>query len=300
VSAHLIHIGYPKTGTSLLRRWFAAHPQVEYIEGGIAGFRTVYDIATHAAGRRTGILYRVTSCEALATPHPSVGKPVVDYARIDPKVMVRNQAEVADSLGALFPTAAVLVVTRGFRSMIMSSYSQLVRTGGEIDFQSYCESLGDWASSGESVWDYNRIIDVYADRFREGNVIVMPYELLREDVNAFIRVLEERLGLRHSPAPNARINPSLSPVELRWYPSLTRVVRALPVGAQLRRRVELYVRGAEGKRLRAAIGVLQRLNRLTPVTVDMLPEAVVESFRGKADRLRDHPLYARYGAEYLF
>jgi hypothetical protein len=300
VSPHLIHIGYPKTGSTFLRRWFEAHPQLGYIQGGIAGFRSVHEIASAAFTAPRDLRYRVTSCEGLASPHPSVGKPFVEYAGLDRTVTAAKQAEVAETLGALFPTAVVLMVTRGIRSMIMSSYSQLVRTGGDIDFHSYCELVGKWASSGESYWDYNRIIDVYAGCFREGNLIVMPYELLRDDAGGFIRLLEQRLGLEHNPACNGHINPSLSPVELRWYPWVTRALRALPLPTPLRRRVELYLRGANGTRLRTAIRVLQRLRPLTPVTIDMLPDALVESFRGKANRLRDDPLYARYAAEYLF
>src|SRR5262249_37217403 len=42
MTGHLIHIGYPKTGSNFLRAWFAQHPQLAYADGGIAGFLDAY------------------------------------------------------------------------------------------------------------------------------------------------------------------------------------------------------------------------------------------------------------------
>src|SRR6185436_17922767 len=140
----------------------------------------------------------------------------------------------------------------GFRSMCLSSYSQYVRSGGENTFE---QLLADARTAGP--WDYDALIRLYAAAFGEGHVIVMPYELLRDDGEAFTRALEARLGLsQHRAIAADRINPSLSPVEMYWYPRLTRAVRALPIGRPLR---SLYLRGAFANRLRLPIAILQRL-----------------------------------------
>ncbi|MGH2941655.1 MAG: hypothetical protein ACRDLN_02605 [Solirubrobacteraceae bacterium] len=39
---HLIHIGVPEAGSTFLQRWFATPPKLGYVEGGPAGFATVY------------------------------------------------------------------------------------------------------------------------------------------------------------------------------------------------------------------------------------------------------------------
>jgi hypothetical protein len=49
MSRHLVHIGYPKAGSTYLQRWFASHPQLAYREGGIAGFPNVYALARDGA-----------------------------------------------------------------------------------------------------------------------------------------------------------------------------------------------------------------------------------------------------------
>jgi hypothetical protein len=197
-------------------------------------------------------------------------------------------------LAELFPNALVLIVTRGFRAMILSSYSQYVRSGGDVD-------LADLIAMNTNLsqldpWNYDALIDLYTRAFGEANVIVMPYELLREDAGAFTRSLETRLGLAHLEMKADRVNASLSAVEMYWYPRFTRAVRALPIGSRLRR---LYHRGAFANRFRRPIDMLQRVRPGRPVTADAIPDEIVNAYRGKAERLRANPLYAPYAADYL-
>src|SRR4051812_4316457 len=119
---HLVHIGYPKTGSNFLRRWFQRHPQLAYAEGGIAGFQSVYELAKPGGAQRPGVLYRVTSSESMATPHEHVGDPIGTY-EMKGWGGLPGQTAVCTTLAELFPAARVLIVTRGFRSMILSSYS---------------------------------------------------------------------------------------------------------------------------------------------------------------------------------
>jgi hypothetical protein len=293
MTGHLIHIGYPKTGSTFLQHWFAAHPQLAYSESGIAGFRDVHAIARDSVTPRAGLLYRVTSCEGLTAPHASAGV-VVEYDRERPVDMATSQSAACTALAELFPNALVLIVTRGFRAMILSSYSQYVRSGGDAD-------LVDLIAGNKNLrdldpWNYDVLIELYTRAFGEGNVIVMPYELLRDDVDAFTRALETRLGLSRFDIAPGRVNASLSAVEMYWYPRLTRAARRLPIGSRLRR---AYQDGAFVNRFRKPIAILQRLRRGQPVTADAIPDAVVDAYRGKAERLRGNPLYAAYTADYL-
>ena len=230
MTGHLIHIGYAKTGSNFLRRWFSDHPQLDFVDGGIAGFRDIYEISRRSAAPTDGILYRVSSSEALATPHPWVGLPAIDYDRIRADHMPAAQAEACATLAALFPNARVLLVTRGFRSMMMSAYSQYARSGGEDDLFALAEG-----GEGSNAWNYDHVIGLYRSAFGDG-LIVLPYELLRDDADAFVRELERRLGLSLCPAPELRLNSALSPEELSWYPRIARLVRKLPIGDRARRR----------------------------------------------------------------
>ena len=293
--AHLIHIGYPKAGSNLLREWFTAHPQIRFADGGIAGFTSVYEIARHSAGARPDHRLAVTSSEGLASPHEHVGIAAggrAPGARLSPD----EQARACATLGSVFPAAHVLLVTRGFRSILLSGYSQYLRAGGDIDlYAGRSENPPDtsWA------WNYDLLTALYADAFGD-RLIVMPYELLRDDPDEFASALERRFGLAHHPMPRSRANPSLSPVELRWYPRIARLVGAAPVGARLRPRVRrLYVRAAMRNRLRPLIRMLQTVRPAEPLVPGLVTDAMLEPYRGQADSLRDVPYYQPYLGDYL-
>lgn len=296
MTRHLLHVGYPKTGSTFLQRWFEAHPQLAYVEGGIAGFRDVYAIARDNAVAHDPPLYRVTSAEVLTAPILDAGKPVIEYKRVFNLQMATAQLQVCSTLAGLFADATVLIVTRGFRSMILSTLSQYVRTGGDADLLQMVRTAHEQRDQRflES-WDYDTLIAAYQSAFGADNVIVVPYELLRDDANAFLRTLAGRLGIDPVPATPERVNESLSPVELYWYPRLTRVMRRIPA----RRLRAAYVDAALYNRLRRPIAVLQRLRPGTPFTVESIPVGLVEMFRGRAESLRGNPLYAPYAADYL-
>lgn len=55
-----------------------------------------------------------------------------------------------------------------------------------------------------------------------------------------------------------------------------------------------------GHLIRRPIAILQRIRPRTPLTVDAIPDERVNAYRGKADSLRDNPLYGPYANDYLF
>ncbi|MDQ4086670.1 MAG: sulfotransferase [Pseudomonadota bacterium] len=296
---HLIHIGYPKTASTLLQLWFARHPALAYAETGLAGFHNVYDVCRQSAAPAPEIRYRVTSCEALATPHGEVGHLISKRHRERPDEMPDAQARACRILHELFPTAHVLLVTRGFRSIILSGYSQYVREGGQEDFYAFRPPSAAPATGEKNVWNYDYLIGLYRAAFGD-RLIVLPYELLRDDAGAFFAELEKRLGLDPFAPPAERPNASLSPVELRWYPRMTRLVRRLPLGDRIRSAVlRRYIPAVEKNRFRRLIGLLQHVRPAQPVTIDLVSDEAVNYFRGRADLLRGDPLYAPYAADYL-
>jgi hypothetical protein len=290
---HLLHIGYPKAGSTYLQHWFEAHPQLAYVVGGIAGFRSVYAMAQESAAGRPDALYRVTSAEALATPGLGAGRLAIDYGRYAEFDMAAAQSRACSMLATLFPSATVLIITRGFRSVIRSALSEYAKSGGDADV---LQLIGTNREHDLTVvYHYDRLIGEYQRAFGAENVILMPFELLRDDADAFIKTISARLGVEPIAAPATRINEGISPVELYWYPRLTRFARRLPS----RRLFEHYVGAMQRGRLRPAVAALQRLRPGSPVTADSIPDEFVEAFRGRAESLRDHPLYAPYSREYL-
>ncbi len=294
---HLIHIGYPKSASNALRRWFAGHPQLDFAEGAIAGFRDVYQIARDSAAARPGLLYRVTSSEGLAIPHPDFGRPTADYSGVDESDLARDQAAACAILRDLFPGAFILIVTRGFIGAIRSGFSQFIRSGGDPADFSQAQAHRRPIDTAGHPRNYDRVVGLYRDAFGD-RVIVLPYELYRDDADAFVGEIERRLGLAHFPAPAERLNPSLDEAELAGHLRLTRLIRRLPVGRRARRRLtRLYARAAEQGRLGPLIRLLERLRPAPPP--ERLGDALAERFRGRAETLRGEPGFALHARDYL-
>jgi hypothetical protein len=284
MTRHLLHIGYPKTATNFLRAWFEAHPQIAFVRGGFAGFLRLPEIASPASLSAEPPRLRVSSSELLATPHAEVGN-WVRYGR-DGKDFASHQAQVCEILARLFPSADILIVTRGFRSMILSSYSQYVRTGGG-------DSLAELARIGQEqgAWHYDRILALYAAAFGDKRVIVLPWELLRDRPAEFVACLEQRLGLDPGPVPQERLNQALSPAELAAQLRLTHALRRAPGPL-----FSLYARAAMAGRL--PLKLLSRWRGGAGLAT--LDAAQVEAYRGQAASLAADPLYAPYASDYLF
>jgi len=300
MTGHLIHVGFPKTGSKFLQGWFAAHPEIAFDPVGIGGCRDVYDLVRQAAAPDRQFRCRVTSFEGLVTPHVRSGLIRPEEEWEGHGLEVEAQKRTCATLAALFPGAQILLVTRGFRSILLSGYSQYVRSGGGRDFHVFRPpDPAAAAKYGRQAWNYDGLIGFYEAAFGDG-LIVLPYELLRDDPAAFTGELERRLGLsRFAPAPHP-LNPSLSPEGLRWYPRLTRLIRRLPVGTPLRTALlRRYVPRIGGKRLEALVRLLQCLRPLVPVTPDLVTDDMLDFCRGKSERLRGNPLYAPYREEYL-
>lgn len=304
MSRHIIHVGYPKAGSTFLQAWFERHPELRFVDGGLGGFRNVFELARPSAG---AYKYFVTSREDLSAPREGAGENPSEVAfewMTHTERMKEHRAAVCGALKGLFPGSLILIVTRGFMGSIRSGYSQYVKMGGQLG--AYSDSYGavreDAVRYISAFYDFDHVIGLYAGAFGEENVMVLPYELLRDDQARFLSTLESRLGLNHVEIELGRLNPSLSPEELYWYPIISRAVSAAAgrLGAERHRRVyDWYVGKISENRLRRLVGVLRRLYPDRRVTAADFPDELVAGCRGKATLLKDDPLYAPYAAEYL-
>lgn len=296
---HLIHIGYPKAGSTLLQRWFRDHPRIIYAEAGLAGLSGPEDVALQSLRPTSAADLRVTSAETLATPDallPRSGPEAEPPIGQDP----RRQEHVCRTLAELFPTARILLVTRGFRSALLSGYSEYLRAGGSLGFGEFLARFEAAAAAGRTVLDYDFLIGTYRPAFASG-LIVLPFELLRDSADGFFAELERRTGIQSRLVPSGRANPSLSAEELAWYPRLSRFLYRLPFGRKLRR---LALGGQEHEQaaapLRPLVRLLARSDPAVRLTADAIPGEAIAWLRGRASLLKDDPLYGPYADEYLF
>lgn len=287
---HLIHVGFGKAGSSFLRRWFAEHPQIAYVQGGIAGFNSIFDIAREASHGPSVSPVRATSLESLSVPHPYV------VNGLDPKALAAGSAADAQAaacriLRELFPTATILIVTRGFRAKILSAYSQLMRNGGNLSFDAFVSGavhLAKW-------WHYDYVIGLYEEAFGKDRVLVLPFEMLRDDLDTFQTIICRHIGLDTFPTAPTPENPSISPASLAWYPLYATLAGKLPNG-RVRR---LYQRLAAGDQLALVAAVMQRIHPLPVPSASEIPESLLAALGRRCGCLRDRPVYRPYLGDYL-
>lgn len=298
MTEHLIHIGWPKAGSTFLQEWFARHPELRYVPYGVAGFRSVLEMA--ASGPDDRFRYGVTSNEQFAVPG-TIPLRKSDAGPPDP-VHVRQEA-VCTLLKTLFPGSRILIITRGFGSLLRSGHSQAVRMGLAMSLQARLDSYARVPGGGERHHHFDYVIGLYRAAFGADNVIVLPFELIRDDEARFLSILEERLGLSHAGIRVGRVNESLTPEELYWYPQISRVVSgtASVLGERAYRAIyHRYVWFTLGNRLKPLIRALSWVQPGRRVTEADFPPAYGHHCRGNADSLRGDPLYAPYAAEYLW
>lgn len=304
MTQHLIHVGYAKAGSTFLQAWFERHPELRYAPGGLGGFSDVYEMA-----RPTGRAYKyyVTSYEGLSLPIVSAGGMHLDFAIARPtpdRGTKEKQAEVCATLKSLYPDSRVLIVTRGFKGLILSGYSECVRLGTRLQLDGVCREFSECLRVDEDhYWDFDYLIRLYSDAFGDENLIIMPYELLRDDQGRFLAALEERLGIPHAEVEVGRLNPSLSPEELYWYPLISRAVSAAASrlgDVRFQRAYRWYVLKVLNNRLRPLIKALRPLRPGGRITEADFPEDILLYCKGKAALLKEHPLYAPYAADYLW
>lgn len=286
---HLIHVGWAKAGSTFLQNWFNAHPQIAFSHSGIAGCDSIFDLARQAAAPGD-VRARVTSAEALSTPHPFAGVPDFELHALAHYDAHAAQGRGCRLLRQLFPSARILIVTRGHGSLLLSAYSQYVRTGGDLAFGAFLEmaTLARW-------WDYDRVIHLYEGAFGPQNVIVLPYERLRDDAEAFCRSIEAHLGLPPGPVPRQAANRSVSGAALAWYPRLSRRLERLPRASVFRR---LYWRAIVGDRLAGFAALLQRIRPLAVPNADDVPDDFLQMLASQCESLRDRETHAPYLRDY--
>lgn len=295
---HLIHVGYNKAGSTALQRWFDAHPAVSFARMGFGGYRKIDDLLSEATRGidRPGPV--VTSFELLISPSGRVQDHACPHATtLMPRAPAR--ARVREVLLSLFPDAHILIVTRGFRAMIFSLYSEAVRGGASSSLEDFARFLAQLADRGLSGLDYDAVIGEYVAAFGAERVTVLPFELLAQDPQAFVAKLDQMLGLTGSP-PITRARPGLSPWRLYCTSRISGAIERSPLPAKVKSRVfRWHVRRARF----ASEGPLTRWLAAYPragFTADHIPAEAVEAFRGRASRLAEQAVFQPFAKEYLF
>jgi hypothetical protein len=216
----IIHIGFPKTGSTALRRHlFPSLPHHTYLGLGGAGsnrqeiFRLLMQNLCHSDDSE--YLGRTFRAFVRAAREPGRTDLLISQPALAGAVERGgyNRTRNAHRLQELLPEAKILIVVRDQLTMLRSIYSSYIQRGGYV-------SLGDFLANRAEGWHldldhlcYDSLVRQYHDLFGVDHVKVITYEKLQSSPEAF---LLEVLAFLTSEA-----------VELRRLPSLTRSNRSL-------------------------------------------------------------------------
>ena len=297
--AHLIHVGYPKTGSKFLQRWFRAHPQIGFVPWRFAGLADTHQLVAQAAHGAAPPGCYVTSNEVMLTPF-------ADYRDLgghgaDPALPTRDaQRDACTRLATLFPLARILIVTRGYEALLRSFYAELVLGGASYSFLDFCEALMVQAEADADVFHFGAAIDVYRQAFGQDNVVVLPYELLRDRPGEFLERVGSMLSLEPVPFSYGKVRPSPPVERLATYRRMTRWIRAVPGPAGLRRRaVTQYILALRTNRLERAARAIELCLGQVEDCGTRMPESLLNLLRKRGQFIRGEPLSRPYALDYL-
>lgn len=301
---HLIHIGYPKAASTFLQEWFRRNPQMQFSTQRLAGFPNTSEVCQFASSdNKSHIKYFVTSAEHFIYPNVNLGENVpMGISDADKFPIVRNiqrsQINICDTLKELFPNGKVLIITRGFNGILKSGYSQLIRFGGRLTFDQYCELI---RHNMANFFNYNFLIDTYIKKFGEDNVIVLPFELLAENKNRFLTHLEEILGLESFDKDIKPLNKSLSDQDLFWYVWLSTFINRLSgtFGSKFQNnfyKLHLYL--LRNYKLQGLVVLLKKLMPNKSIHRKDIPEELLYEAGQQATILKRFPIYEPYLKDY--
>jgi hypothetical protein len=312
---HLIHIGFPKTGSTFLQKWFQENPHLFYAPGGLAGFHNVYQVSHLAAQNNLeAFKYYVTSDESLSTPSLSVGTIPTDRGTKTSKLRPTKQAQINGCriLKCLYPNAKILLITRGYKGATISGYSQYVRMGGAMPLPALihlnlAHNNGKEEDNDGGAFNYGFVANEYEEAFGKENVLTLPFELMRDDQTKFLTIIEQWLHIPHFEGSKDRVNESLSKVELYWYPKLSFLVSktAAFFGEKVYNKIyPRYVNRVFHNRFYRLIRILDILKPGRAFNEqDVSPELLAHYRRNNevrgADRFKEDPVFLPYKSDYL-
>ncbi len=183
----LIHIGYHKTGTTWLQNGLFQDEE--------AGFGKVdnrVSLLQEVLVLINALDFDVDHARGVVGPHvEAIAErglhPVISAERLsgNPHSGGYDSKDIADRVAAVFPEARVLIVIREQRGIVLSSYKQYVRVGGVLPISAYLDpprrERGRIPMFSFDHFRYHRLIGHYQRLFGEERVLVLPYELLRQD-----------------------------------------------------------------------------------------------------------------------
>ncbi len=197
--AQIIHIGYPKTGTTWLQKEF--FPRVNQYEKLIKSpiLKNIYnpDVSQQNLNKifkpYTEKTNLIISDEDLVTDKPNHPSPFIKAERIK----------------YLFPDAHIVLFIRNQNDILVSAYDQYIKGGGTLHFKKYIALLIEAGKINH--WQYHKIIQKYFSLFGKNNIKIFLFEDFKNNPH-FLDEFTDKLHLTLLDSPNIakKINTRLS------------------------------------------------------------------------------------------
>jgi hypothetical protein len=297
--ANLTHVGFSKTGSSFLKHLFNAHPNLHYTnKEAIGGFSDTSSIYDYTRGNElNSAKYFVTSDSRIHCWRIADVNDADNW--FDEKDTLEHQKKVCQILRGLVGAAKILIITRGFEGVLKSFYSSYIKRGGVHDLKSMLEAYHkDYIMPA---YNYDDVIPLYIKGFGKENVLVLPYELLRDDLSLFLKEIEEFLGIDHMEHVPSLVNESFKAEEIYWYRKASHFVKTFSkiFGKKYSKKiVNRYVaRYLSYNRLRFIAKLLNKVNNKEESLE--VPNNFLKAYANKANILKNYPFYDKYSKYYF-
>lgn len=285
----LIHIGYRKAASTFIKDFFINHPQLHFQHNGIAGFNSTKDIATYTEADKTA--YFVFSDNFT---YYRGNKPIKTKENIE-----QYQINSAKTLYEIFPHSKILIITRAPHSSILSAYYESIKNGYHLNSEERLH-LPIAKSNLIGHYNYTFLISLYYKTFGKNNVIVIPYELLQDEPDKFLRYLEDELKLEHHAISMSPVNQSLTANENYWYLQFSRFVFSLcssfgKTGLYFYKRYIIWMgkNRLKKKKLKYLVKFLTFFKGKKSETI-MIPEELLSEIKRNNTLLKELPLFEKY------
>jgi hypothetical protein len=194
----LIHIGLHKTGTTWLQETLFSSDSKNFIPLSPDGDPKYFGILFIWAHRRNLLSpfeanekeIRKELLEILDNLEIGEKIPVISHERLSghPDSGRFDCKTIADRIKTNFPDAKILCVIREQRDMILSTYFQYLKMGGIDSLRKYISRRNDARRPGFELSNYYYLdlVSYYFKLFSKKNVLVLPYEMFKEDLDLFL------------------------------------------------------------------------------------------------------------------
>ncbi len=209
LSDPLVHIGFHKTASTWLQRelfhydsefFCPLSPDRNPNSGKFIGKHFVRDRDRYLLSSfemNTGVIQGQVET-ALGKIDPGSRVPVISYERLsgNPHAGSFDARTIADRISAAFPMARIFCVIREQKDMILSTYFQYLKIGGTDPVRDYLTRSYDGRRPGFSpaAFNYLDLVAYYRGIFPPDNVLVLPYEMLRDAAGSFLPLLGDFTG----------------------------------------------------------------------------------------------------------